>query len=253
MQPHRQTTFRLALLAAMALGTTAYGQILFIDSSTGLFAPSFRDLTDADLGNTTFYGWSQGSFDGGVDNELMENPVPSLSLGGLNGTLNQLSTVDILAGGNYIFVGVNGRTETLTMQIPTVGSPGLFGFTTIIIQGRTLISNPPSDMIVNFPSFGEINGISPTFVIGTTFENRGQWWAKYEIPGNEALYDLSVGVKNVGGQGVLLSITDLTVDTQYSTTGYAPDTAVVPEPASIGLLGLGGIALARRRRGLGTK
>ena len=257
MQPHRQTTSRLALLAAMALGTTAYGQILFINQTADIFAPSFRDLTNADLGNSTYYGWGPQTFDGTTNNELIDNPAPSLGLGGLNGTLGQLGTADILASSNNIFIFTPGRTETLTMQIPTNGTPGLDGFTTIIIQGMT--AGTGAGLLTYVPIFAPINGISPTFVSGLNSQGFGQWFAKYEIPGNAAVYNLTATVSNLAstpeeGQSTALSIATLTFDTQYSTIGYAPDTAqAVPEPASIGLLGLGGLALVRRRRGSSAK
>ena len=55
-----------------------------------------------------------------------------------------------------------------------------------------------------------------------------------------------LGAQN--GEGSVVSVTDLTVDTLYSGTGYAPDLAIVPEPSSF-LLSLGaGLGLIVRRR-----
>jgi hypothetical protein len=42
-------------------------------------------------------------------------------------------------------------------------------------------------------------------------------------------------------------VTDLQVDTLYSTTGYAADLAVVPEPSAL-LLSFAGAGLLFRRR-----
>jgi hypothetical protein len=246
---HTKHTFRAAAVAAtMAMSATAYGQILFIYSATDIFVPSFRDLTNTDAGNTTYYGWGPGTFDGGVNNELMESPAPALGLGGLNGTLNQLGTADILSGTNNLFIGTNGVTETLTMQIPTNGVPGVDGFTTIILQGLT--NGTGAGLINNLPVFDPINGISPTFAVALNSLDVGQWWVKYEIPGNAATYNLTATVSNFFGsmsQSNPLSIKTITVDTVYSPTGYATETAV-PEPASIGLLAIGGFAMLRRRR-----
>ena len=244
MKLHPNSIVRNTLLAALSLGSSAYGQILFINSATDTFVPSFR--AEADLGNTTFYGWSNGTFDGAPDNELLNNPVPTLGVGGLDGTLAQAGTVDILSGSNNIFIGVDGRTETLNLGIPTNGTPGLSGFTTIIIQGLTLGGG---GLLVNVPIFGLIDGVSPTFVAGANADNEGQWWAKYEIPGNAALYNLQVTVSNVGGQSVPLSIAQMTVDTVFSPGVYASDTAVaVPEPCIAGLFGIGGLTILLRRR-----
>lgn len=253
MQLHLNQIIRSSIFAAaLVVGSVAHAQVIFrIDTAPDLFVPTFRDLTNADLGSTTFYGWAEGTFDGGAPNELMENPAPTLGLGGLNGTLDQLGTADILSGSNNIFIGVV-RSETLTMQIPTTGIPGLDGFTTIIIQGRSLKQGDGTGFLTSLPQFGQINGISPTFVSGINAgdgtDKAGQWWAKYELPGNSALYNLSIGVANAGSQSTPLSIAQLTVDTVYSPTGYATDTALVPEPATFGALALGGFVMLGRRR-----
>ena len=213
----------VALLAA-ALGSSAHAQLYTISPATDTFIPSYR----AEEGST-YFGWAPGTFDGGANNELIENPPPTL--GDAPGTLDQVGTADILATTNNIFIGTTGRSETLSLTIPTAGVPGEDGFTTIIIQGLTLGGGPPANTIVNYPTFGAIDGILPTFVIGVNAnvpapnQGQGQWWVKYELPGNSDLYTLDISVGNVGGQPVPLTISKLEVDTFYSTTGFAADDA----------------------------
>jgi hypothetical protein len=170
--------FPLAMVSLFAAPANA--QLYTISSATDTFVPSFRAEE-----NTTYFGWSPGTFDGGANNELMENPAPTL--GDTPGTLDQVGTADILAMSNNIFIGTAGRTETLSLTVPTAGIPGEDGFTTLIIQGRTLAGAPPSNAIVNYPIFGPIDGVLPTFVIGLNAnvpgagQGQGQWWAKYEL------------------------------------------------------------------------
>lgn len=119
----------VASLAA-AVGSSAHAQLYTISTATDTFIPSYR----AEEGSS-YFGWASGTFDGGANNELMENPAPTL--GSALGTLDQLGTEDILAGSNNIFNGTAGRNETLSLTIPTAGVPGEDGFTTIIIHELT--------------------------------------------------------------------------------------------------------------------
>ena len=51
----------------------------------------------------------------------------------------------------------------------------------------------------------------------------------------------------VGDSPLVVSVTDLTVDTWFSESGFAPDIAAVPEPSAL-LLSFAGVGLVLRRR-----
>ncbi len=168
----------------------------------------------------------------------MDNPTVTLGLGGFDGSLSQNSTNDILSVSNNIYTSTFAG-EVLNFGIPTNGTVGT-GFTTIIIQGRTAFGG----WNVSPGTFADIAGVSPTLVFGNNAASQGQFWAKYELPGNAASYTTTLTMPD------FTSIAEITVDTYWSATGYASDYAVVPEPsiATLALLGLGALAVAARHR-----
>jgi len=135
--------------------------------------------------------------------------------------------------------------------MPTAGVVDT-GYTTIIIQGNGLVGAAfgatPSAL-----SFGTIAGIAPTYLAALNAQGETQWWAKWELPGNQASY--AVHIDSSGAAllmpGVPVSVTDLVVDTYWSATGYASDIAAIPEPETYALM-LAGFALVcavAQRRG----
>jgi hypothetical protein len=248
----RRARRTLPIAAALLLGISAHAQFI-IDQSTGLFSPSFRNTLTLDGGNTTWFGWTgavAGGFDGATLDQKVDDPAVTNGVGGLDGHINQVGTAVTLATSKNIFLGdfANNSFEAhFTLQIPTNGTPGLTGFTTIILQGLGSVTGGGTQ-VAGLP--GTINGVSPTYLFEMNVANpaRQQWWAKYEIPGNASSYDVDLAF--AGGAGINPgSLRELAVDTQYSTTGYASDTAAVPEPSVAALLGgVGVFMLARRRR-----
>jgi hypothetical protein len=251
-RPHRRPLFLLPALAAVLCASSASAASV-ITTSNGIFTPSFRGGS-----NTTYFGWSSGTWDG---NPPAVEGDPDITPDVVNGTpsINPASGAlptqavagDIVSGSNNIYTSVAGANALgLQLLIPTAGTPGLAGFTTIIAQGFGLSGNlfGFTEALDGF-GFGAIHGIQPEYVIGRNADGRGQWWAKWELPGNAASYSVDVIGKEGFPGGSVLSVTDMQVDTWFSESGFAPDIAVVPEPSALLLAFVAaGFGLSRRRR-----
>ena len=229
----------LSLAASVASVSAAF----VIDSATDFFEPSFRGGT-----TSTYFGWSTETI--GVGGNTV-NGTPSINPAALTGSsfLAQAGTNDVISGTNNVYSSVAGiNSAQITLTIPTAGVVGVDGFTTIIIQGTGFGGfGFPLDAF----TFGTIDGISATYLYAANSAagNPGQWWAKWEVPGNEENYSVDV-LGYDAGAGVL-SVTGMVVDTYYSETAFAPDVAVVPEPSSalLGISALGSLVFMRRRNG----
>jgi hypothetical protein len=203
-----------------------------INSSPGLFDPSFRGAA-----NTTWFGWGSGSFDGASNNELIDNPATTIGLATPGASLTQSTAFDILSSGNNIYTSTAGATDLL-LTLPTSGTLGS-GFTTIIVQGKTAFGG--FDIA---PAFHDIAGVSPIFEVGSNAAAAAQFWAKYDIAGNLSSYDLAITLAAAS----FTSIAELEVDTYWSAAGFATETAVVPEPSALALVGLGSCAVFARKQ-----
>jgi hypothetical protein len=222
-----------ACACLVALGSAASGAPFEINSSAGLFAPSFRGGS-----NTTWFGWGPGTFDGAPNDELIDSPAPSLGTTTAGVSFSQLDANDYLSGSNNIYSG--GFSLNLAIGVPTDGTAGT-GLTTIIVQGRTIFGGYPTGDNGNDLTFGAVSGVNATYVQGTNTAAQGQFFAKYEIPGNAASYTV-----NIPASASPVSIAELQVDTLWSASSFAGDTAIVPEPATMLLMVIGFIPLARK-------
>ncbi len=229
----------LTLATALISAGGAHAQFVLTEGSNP-FEPSFRG--DA---NTTYFGWTDGTFDGTPDNELVDDPAVTLGTAIPGISLTQVGTNDILASSNNIY---SPGFATLNLVIPTAGTVGS-GFTTIIIQGRATSGGMPG--LTTAPVFGSINGVAPEFISGGNSAGKTQWWAKYELPGNAATYAVTLDLPGSGNLAPV-SIASFTVETLWSADGYADDflIAAVPEPGTyaVGAILVLCAAMARRRR-----
>lgn len=226
----------MLLIAAASVA----GAASFISETSSFFTPSYRGGS-----NSTYFGWRADTI--GISGTTI-NGTPSINPAALSGTsfLTQAGSNDIVSSTNNIYSSVNGvNNAQLSLHIPTSGTVGSAGFTTIIVQTAGFGG---FGFALDTFGFGAIAGVTPTFEYGINAAGAGQGWVKWEIPGNEAVYDVAITGYNAGA-GVL-SVTDLVVDTWYSPTSFATDSvAAVPEPsiALLGVAGLGVFALRRRR------
>jgi hypothetical protein len=243
-----------ALLAGVTAASAATHKP--ITEATGLFAPDFRGNA-----NTTYFAWTYGNWDGNVDtpppNVDVINGTPNIG-SGFGTLLTQATPADIVSGSNNIYSDVPAINSVgLSLSIPTSGNVGT-GFTTIVIQGTGLNGSMFGlDSGIDTFGFATINGIAPTYIFNDNALIATQFWAKWELPGNAASYTVNIvgfDINTTPGDDFVfpISVTDLSVDTLWSESGYSPDTALVPEPSS-GLMLLSGTALLgmlRRRRSI---
>lgn len=231
--------FATMVMVAWILSSSAQAANI-IKNTTDVFTPSFRGES-----NTTYFGWD----------DFEDSEVPGVPLGSrIDDTTPDINTIGAPAGtrfkqddallyghrsssGNY-YSGF-GATDVAgdTFTAPTDGTEGVAGFTTVILQILAQVDNlPPLE-------FDDVAGVSPEVVSGLNANNAGQYFVKYELPGNAASYD----VRLFTSAATSVAVDKFEIDTLYSPKGYAPDFAIVPEPATLAVAILGGAALLARR------
>ena len=203
-----------ALVAAVLATNVASAQVNEIASATGTFTPSFRGTP-----NTSWIGWDTFD-DAGAQTLIINDSTPDVGTS-FNGSFVTNNGEAHISGSLNIYTGPGTLDETVTF--PTDGAIGS-GFTTIIIQGHTLFG--PFGLPIQFSNLG---GVAPVEVVtGPNAMGFDQFWVKYEITGNDAQYmvDLTTAMANS-----FISLDIVEIDTFWSPTGFAPDTAVVELPA----------------------
>jgi hypothetical protein len=255
---HKPANFFVCAVIGVLSVSAGHAQYI-IESSTSLFTPSFRGEA-----NSTWFGWGAGEFFAtpatGVKRRLLDPSPTSGNVGLANGVeFFQLDWTDtnqevIGSSSNNIYKGGFGSGTkpevSLRLNVPTFGEVGL-GFTTLIVQGTSLTGGSfgtAEAFLINQPIFGDINGISPDFVMAATADNRAQFWVKYELLGNQSIFEVPIFLPTTGNTAPI-SISGLTVDSNWSETGFASDFALVPEPSTWLLVGVGfAVLLIVRRR-----
>lgn len=220
------------IIAALAFSAISASAATFIiNEQTGLIAPSSRGS-----GNTTWYGWDTFN-EPATRAQPIDDSSPDLGTSVAGARFRTTNGEDhVIGSGNfYLFAGTPAE-EVTAVSAGVLGT----GFTSVILQGVTAADAYPGPW-----TFDVVNGVTPTVVQGVNASGLGQFWVKYDFPGNAASYALPF---SAGGPHY--SIDRFTVDTVWSAAGFSPDSAItVPEPAAsaAGLLAAGALLLRRRR------
>ncbi len=223
----RLTSITAGILAGASLNANAATYI--ISAQMGLIAPSTRGGAD-----TTFYGWDNFN-DPANRAQAIDDATPDIGTGVAGARFRTTNGEDhVLGSGNfYLFAGTPAE-EVTAVSAGILGA----GFTSVILQGVTAFDAYPG--LWSFPA---VNGVMPAFAQGVNAAGLGQFWVKYDFPGNTGSYVIPF---TAGGSHY--SIDKFTVDTVWNAQGFSPDSAVpVPEPSALSLLALTGVLLRRRR------
>lgn len=229
---------QLALGVAAMTCSLASASTFDIAFTPDLFTPTFRG--DA---NTTWVGWDVFD-DNGAGDMIINDVTPDVGSSG--GAFVTVDGQDKLSGSLNYYSGFFPVNEQITFDTDGVAGSG---FTTIVIQAKTLFGGFGAPV-----TFSPINGVAPTIVntatsplanFTTNAVGEGQFFAKYELPGIDGPQTISMS------GGTFTSIDTFVIDSVWSPTGFAPDTAVItPEPGAALLAAFAAAAstVARRRR-----
>ena len=217
-----------ALVVSACLASSV--QATSINLVTGTISPSFRGDSA-----TTWTGWDTWD-DAGAGDQVINDSTPDVGTDG--GSFVTTNGEDHLSGSFNYYTGSGSVAETVNFS-----SDGIVGtgFTTVIMQGHTLFGGFGTEFTLS-----DVGGVSPEVVFGTNANGQGQFWAKYELPGNAANYSVDFS----SGPSSFVSLGIFEVDTLWSSEAFSFDSVqAVPEPSSalFGLLGVAALLLRKRR------
>ncbi|MEN3941081.1 Ig domain-containing protein [Prosthecobacter sp. SYSU 5D2] len=183
-----------------------------LDQATGIVAPSSRGTA-----GTTWFGWD-GFGTPGVTAPI-DDSTPDI--GNYAGTQARFRTTNSeihqFAGGSNLYILSGTLAEEIT--VPTSGVVGEAGFTTIFLQIASATSGMGGGSFAGEIT-ATIDDVPPTMVVQGGAANTAQYWAKWEIPGNEATYVIAIS----GPEGQAhFSFDKVVVDTKFSPYGYVAD------------------------------
>lgn len=173
------------------------------------------------LAGSTYLGWD--TFNEALDRDSpIQDGTPDLGTN-LAGAFFQTTNEQdhVLEDGNFFFD--NGSLAEQII-VPTAGTVGSAGFTTLVLQIAAIPGTGPFPAVITLNS---INDRSPTVVQAVNAWGDGQLWAKWDLPGHQASYTITMtGPTNQAG----FSFDKVIVDTHYSATTYLPDSVAALPP-----------------------
>ena len=161
--------------------------------------------------------------------------------------------------GPFAFGGVDGITANTTLATPTGGTRQTTYFRTTFTLGANRLTNPVIDLLVDdgaiiyldgavYRSFNMPEGASSDFfqfATGTVSETEHAILTTLE-DGSTLLPDIGPGSHTIAISLHQVNNTSSDIGLSFSLSG---DLVAIPEPSAIGLLTLGSLMVARRRRG----
>ncbi|MDB6118436.1 MAG: hemagglutinin, partial [Verrucomicrobiaceae bacterium] len=201
---------------SMVANTPALASVM--DKISALVESSSRGTA-----NTTWFGWENfsdvnGTFTGVINDSTPDigTAVTGANFRTTNGQVHEL-------GSGNIYFPTTGYELAEEVTVPTSGTVGSTGFTTIIAQ---IQSAPGFGAFADTITLGSIEDVAPTVVQSLTSSNIGLLWAKWQIPGNKASYTFTITGPDDTPH---FSFDRMVVDTKFSTTGFVDDTMIASE------------------------
>lgn len=156
-----------------------------LGSVTGLVRPSTRGNV-----RTTHFGWETLNDIGSrvMGTSVIDDSTPDIGYTTTAGARFQTTNGEghLLGSGNLYFLG---GTLAERITVPTNGTVGANGSTTIILQIVSSAGNPSGENAFAGPITATIDGVAPTMVAqGVNSTGTGQYWAKWQMAGNQATY-----------------------------------------------------------------
>ena len=196
------------------------------------------NILNNNAGTTTGATWAQGDFDDDGDVDFTENP-----LGGGDGQ-SDLNILNSNAGTSYSDLGEDNAGGTGTAELVYDYATGKVWIETADATINTIeLFTDGSTLVIDTGAVGNLNGSAPNDLNSSAL----QYFVSSGLPTGESLIGQILPGNLTEGDVVLG--TNLLF--RFARAGEAPQSGVVtliPEPTSIALLGLGGLALLRRRR-----
>ncbi|MES2736667.1 MAG: Ig domain-containing protein [Verrucomicrobiota bacterium] len=184
-----------------------------MDQATGIVAPSSRGSA-----GTTFFGWE--AFNNPGPAAIINDNTPDIGtyVGSLARFRTTNSQIHQFAGNANLYFLSGTLAEEVT--VPTAGIVGEGGFTTIFLQIASATSGMGGGSFAG-PITTTINDVAPTAVVQAGSATSAQYWAKWEIPGNQPTYTIVIsGPENQAH----FSFDKVVVDTKFSPYAYVADT-----------------------------